>query len=243
MATSHITHGKQKDRVSSYAGGVGGGGGGILNRPSSGGPAIQDNHKKKPYRARGCRGGASRKGRKKQATNDDHSRQNEENDPSRLNTNPEKRSHNANATRDGSQHLKYNTTSSGKRESAKHGCAGSDKTRSIDVGPKQNKTRTLSILPNNSSHQSESVLSESNESAELSAQAQNGANNSEHKPILPGACSETVHLTSKSNVHRAIARPASSSAGAKDAHNAGAFSFSFFCISPRSFLSGQRKET
>lgn len=63
---------KQRDRIASYtkAGSVSNNTGGHVSGPSSDFSSAENNRKKKPYRARGCRGGASRKGRKKAPTND-----------------------------------------------------------------------------------------------------------------------------------------------------------------------------
>ncbi|EED93444.1 predicted protein [Thalassiosira pseudonana CCMP1335] len=78
-------HAKQRDRVASYAKA----GGTVMNRSNLNGTNSSSqvsntddaNAKKKPYRARGCRGGASRKGRKKHHQQDDREFQ-ENRDPS-----------------------------------------------------------------------------------------------------------------------------------------------------------------
>lgn len=260
--------GKQKDRVASYAGGM-------LNRAtSSGGTSIQASQKKKPYRARGCRGGASRKGRKKQSMNSS-SQQNEENDPSRLNTNSGKR------PCEGSQKNKFVATAN-KDDDTKRTSDGSDKAGLKDQDNSRNKLRSLSILPNVYEQTSGDGVTEANVGIELILPNGGGLNvhegtsgegateanvgidlldesqrstgsKSKRKsyelldPVLPGVLqNSTIH-----SVHRdatapsAISRPtsaSSSSAGTADARdgisNGG---FSFFCISPRSFLTGNKK--
>lgn len=210
-----------------------------MNRSNSDGPSIQQtNQKKKPYRARGCRGGASRKSRKKQTINDP-SRQNEENDPSRLNNNSENHSDNIHAPQE---------DTSNKRDT-KHASGGADKPRSDTQVDCQSKMRTLSILPKGSGlsvHQGASGhASEANAGVRLMDQSQHHANNiCDSKPILPNVVNDSTSDSARrgANILSAIARPTAASGGRsnnREGHISGGFSF--FCISPRSFLSGQRK--
>mmetsp|Transcript_14411 Transcript_14411/g.34751 ORF Transcript_14411/g.34751 Transcript_14411/m.34751 type:complete len:237 (+) Transcript_14411:100-810(+) len=232
MTSSH-TNGKKRDRVASYAGG-------ILDRANIGGSSVEVTQKKKAYRARGCRGGASRKNRKKQPITN-HSRQNEENDPSRLNTISE-----CHASHEGSPHRKPNNTSS-KRDN-KHTSGGSDKSVLSSQASSQNKTRTLSILPNRSGlsvHKSGT----GGRTAEngLVDQSQHHTNNTGGpKPILPTTLSDSATQTTArggNNIPSAIERPAAnSSTGRSNDQGGQTGGFSFFCISPRSFLSGQVKK-
>ena len=198
MTTSH-KNGKQRDRVASYAGGM-------LNRSNSGGgtsSSIQVNQKKKSYRARGCRGGASRKSSRKKQIADE---ENEENDPTLLNS-----------------HIMH-----GAATKQTISIDGSEKRRSKRQVDSENKMRTLSILPK-----------------EEVKQMDHGVNNIGSRSILPNALNDTANHTTTtikntSNVQSVIGRPSASNASKSNAgHTSGGFSF--FCISPRSFLSGKRK--
>lgn len=199
MTTSH-KNGKQRDRVASYAGGM-------LNRSNSGGgtsSSIQVNQKKKSYRARGCRGGASRKSSRKKQIADE---ENEENDPTLLNSH---------IMHDAATKQTISIDDSEKRRSK----------RQVDS---ENKMRTLSILPK-----------------EEVKQMDHSVNNiAGSKSSLPNVLHDTTNHTtttikSTSNVQSVIGRPSASTTSKSDAgHTSGGFSF--FCISPRSFLSGKRK--
>ncbi len=166
----------------------------------SGGSSTQVNHKKKNYRARGCRGGASRKSKTKKQQQSASS-SGVENDPTLLNANVEKQ-----------------TTHDIHEEASDSKQTGSDKA----------KARSLSILPNTSGLADQEGL-ESDVDGEASS-----------KPILPSMTYENVlHNTTRAqNNQPAIARPTSSN---KSEGLSGGGGFSFFCISPRSFLSGRRK--
>lgn len=237
------TNNKQRDRVASYASG------GMTNRVNHGGPSSQVNQKKKSYRARGCRGGASRKGRMKQELSN-HSRQddNEENDPSRLNNNSEEQSFKRAAPKDGSQPRKVADASNKRELKRTYEVLSENKsTNAEDVSP--GKMRTLSILPNGTEMDANAFGGEgthSDPSTGMNDEQHDGAavvsngNKSEVKPILPGTLQEKpAHSTTRSALS-AIARP-TSSAAKSDAREGGYSGFSFFCVSPRSFLSGQKK--
>jgi len=197
------TNGNQRDRVASYAGGM-------LNRVNGGGPSIQVPNKKKPYRARGCRGGASRKGRSNRKNQSKtHSRQNEENDPSRLNNNLYAKDFDRHDTR--SDNPKVNTH------------VFSD-----------NKARTLSILPTESTIEIDLI----DQSRQVVA---HGMSRKDYGPkSIPTDVLHTrgpTSATKGATLSGAIARPASISFTGDGSVGGG---FSFFCISPRSFLSGRK---
>ena len=240
------TNGKQRDRVASYAGGGSGsnGGGGPSSSSSS---LLQANQKKKPYRARGCRGGVSRKTKKKQqqqamqlqmkqqqqqqttAKNPSaimKSDSNEENDPSRLN----------NLKHDGSVFVNASiNVDSGKPDTAN------------TIRP-DNKMRTLSILPNGSilnvhatAGGGEYDATESNVETELISSSSIHAtrsNTGEFRPFLPGHAFQGMIVPAASS---AIARPTNATTASSSTASSGGGGFSFFSISPRSFLSGQKK--
>mmetsp|Transcript_4742 Transcript_4742/g.8432 ORF Transcript_4742/g.8432 Transcript_4742/m.8432 type:complete len:87 (+) Transcript_4742:2-262(+) len=68
--------------------------------------------------------------------------------------------------------------------------------------------------------------------------------NCEPKPILPDALHDRAAQSTNSGARApsAIARPASST-GKSDRDGSSGGGFSFFCISPRSFLSGRKAKT
>lgn len=212
-------NGKQKDRVASYAGGM-------LNRVNGGGSSAHAHDKKKPYRARGCRGGASRKARSSRKNPPmTHSRQNEENDPSRLN-------HNSYV--EGAD--KHDTPSDGTKSSP---CVFSD-----------NPARTLSILPTGSElnvYQGTSGgITESTIEVDFLGQSQHVADSMsrqcEPKPIRPNVLHERAPTSTSKGaiVSSAIDRPPSNAVAGDGIDSGG---FSFFCISPRSFLTGRKTRT
>ena len=213
-------NGKQKDRVASYAGGM-------LNRVNGSVPSTQLDDKRKPYRARGCRGGASRKGRNSRKNQSiTHSRQNEENDPSRLNNNSYFNDSD-----------KYETHSDNVKENS-HFFSN-------------NKARTLSILPTGSEMNvcqgTNGLITESTIEIDLLDQSQPVTDSMfsarAAKSNLPDVLRERIPKSSTSKgatVFSAIDRPASTSLTGDGNIGGG---FSFFCISPRSFLSGRKAKT
>jgi len=231
---------KQRDRVASYSGGT-------LNKVNAGGPSVQVNQKKKPYRARGCRGGASRKGRKKQPII--HTGQNEENDPSRLNNNNSDKlsSYNAQAPKECTEHQKPVAMNDHETKHANSG-SGVDASKMTTQDHHHNKARALSILPNvgglDANQGPSGHATASNEDFNLVDQAQSHIDSTfiRSKPILPGVLTDSATRSTNKRVHAlsAIARPSSASSGGKSDGNSGG-GFSFFCISPRSFLSGTKK--
>ena len=186
-----------KDRVASYG---------------SGGTSSQ-HQKKKSYRARGCRGGSSRKAgaRRKQFANNE----NEENNPSLLNTIPEHE--NVNNTQVGaSSHPKQPAMQ--RRASAEQ---YENTMRGVSILPKGGEVKQMNAPP---PHRSTNPLDNA-------------------KPILPSvplinANHTAVSMNGKRNVSSVIGRPSSASNKPDTRNNTG---FSFFSISPRSFLSGKRK--
>ncbi|KAL9183473.1 hypothetical protein ACHAXT_004329 [Thalassiosira profunda] len=208
-------HGKQRDRVASYAGGVGG----MLPRINSSGGGEGDGlqpptQKRKPYRARGCRGGASRKSRKHRPQSAAAGGpRDEENDPSRLNTNEDNDAVDA----------------SDKADAAKPNSAKPSR--------QANAMRQMAILPSGSGLNVHQTGGEPNAAIEVVAL---GASAAGGQPILPGALQNNNIAPSANCALSAIARPAPPSS-ARGAPSPGGSGFSFFCISPRSFLSGQRK--
>lgn len=208
-------NGKQRDRVASYAG--------MLTRVNGGEPPAQVHDKKKPYRARGCRGGQSRKGRNSRKNHSiAHSRQNEENDPSRVNN------------------YSY-VKNSGTRK------CYSDNTKLNTEVFSNNKVRTLSILPSGSElnvYQGTSGhITESTIEINILDRTQqfDGSRSSKCEraltplDVLQNRASKpkTKNATASSEIDR----PASASSTADGNVGGG---FSFFCISPRSFLSGRK---
>jgi len=228
MTTSN-NNGKQKDRVA-YYGEV------MLNGVNNVGPPIFANQKKKSYRARGCRGGASRKGRNKHSLH----HENEENDPRRLNTNSENTSFNGRAPDEGSQKRKV-VVASYNRDTDEH--ANGDRSYESKSNS-QKKMRTLPILPNSSGlslrlGNSDHTLKTSSE-AELLDQSQTRTNTGrDPTTILTNInCNSAPRGMTKSGSH-AIARPDPTPSDGRDGGTG--VGFSFFCISPSSFLSGRRK--
>ena len=199
MASSQIMNGKQRDRIASYA----------MNNSNSyrsnttannnnatgtgnvaAGPSIQANQqqrRKKSYRARGCRGGASRKNSSRKKNLDSIDEEN-------LNNNVIKHSANNNMS----------------------------KSRS-------NKTRTLSILPK--------------EEIKYLPPLRSDAADDSDKPILPSRdirknpTAPHRHRTRTRNVQSVIARPSANEKSNAVGQMGG---FSFFSISPRSFLTGKK---
>jgi hypothetical protein len=238
MTTSNI-NGKQKDRVA-YYGEV------MLNGLSGGGPSILANQKKKSYRARGCRGGA-RRGRRNHSVN----HENEENDPRRLNAILEEKPFNIHVVCDGgSQNLKVYDASNNRYTDEHASGDGSGESKSSDEFKSnshvqcQKKMRTLPILPNSiglSVRQGASgYTSKTYSEAELLGQSHNRTNTSrDPTTILAGiTCNISPRGMKKSGIS-AISRPASAPSDGSDGKTA--VGFSFFCISPSSFLSGRRK--
>ena len=191
MASSQIMNGKQRDRIASYAMNNSYRSNTTANNATGNAaaivPSIQVNQqrRKKSYRARGCRGGASRKNssRKKNLDSID-----EENDSRVLNNN-ETIKHSAN----------------------KH----TSKSRS-------NKTRTLSILPK--------------EEIKHLPQLRSDAADDGDKPILPSRDIRENPIA-MNRIQSVIARP---SAHGKSNAGSQMGGFSFFSISPRSFLTGKK---
>ncbi|KAL3763807.1 hypothetical protein ACHAW5_002311 [Stephanodiscus triporus] len=232
MTTSNI-NGKQKDRLA-YYGEV------MLNGVSGGGPSILANQKKKSYRARGCRGGA-RRGRRNHTVN----HENEENDPRRLNEILEEKPFNIHVRDGGLQNLKVYDASNNRYTDEHTSGDGSDESKSNSHVHCQKKMRTLPILPNSiglSIRQggANGYTSKTYSEAELLGQSHNRTNTGRDPTTnLPGiTCSISPCGMKKSGIS-AISRPASAPSDGNDGKTA--VGFSFFCISPSSFLSGRRK--
>ncbi len=229
MATSNINW-KQKDRVA-YYGEV------MLNGVNGGGPSILAKQKKKSYRARGCRGGASRKGRKKHSLH----HENEENDPRRQNTNSE---FNVGATDEDSQNCKE-VDASNNRDTDEHVSGDrSYESMSNSQVQTQKKMRTLPILPKSSGlslrlGSSEHTLKSYSE-AELWDQSQNRTNTARDPTsiVTDINCNSAPCGMTESGSHT-NARPDSNPSDGSDGRTG--VGFSFFCISPSSFLSGRMK--
>ena len=228
MTTSN-NNGKQKDRVA-YYGEV------MLNGVTSVGPSILANQKKKSYRARGCRGGASRKGRNKHSLH----HEDEENDPRQLNTNSENTSFNGCAPNEYSQNHKV-VVASNNRDTDEH--ASGDRSYESKSNS-QKKMRTLPILPNSSGLSlrlgtSDRTLKTSSK-AELLDQSQTRTNTGCYPTTILAKinCNSAPRGMTKSGSH-AIARPNSTPYDGSDGGSG--VGFSFFCISPSSFLTGRRK--
>ncbi len=224
MTTSN-NNGKQKDRVA-YYGEV------MLNGVTSVGPSILANQKKKSYRARGCRGGASRKGRNKHSLH----HEDEENDPRHLNTNSENTSFNGCAPDENKV-----VVASNNRDTDEH-ASGNRSYESKSIS--QKKMRTLPILPNSSGlslrlGNSNHTLKTSSE-AELLDQSQTRSNSGRYPTTIHTNinCNSAPRGITKSGSH-AIARPNSTPYDGSDGGTG--VGFSFFCISPSSFLTGRRK--
>jgi hypothetical protein len=236
MVTFHIND-EQNDESVPYARGM-------LNRTNSGGPSVQSNQKKKPYRARGCRGGASRKGRKKQTPISD-SRQDEENDPYRLNNNCEQRR--------SSDHLS---------ETIQH-CKvfhAADMRASIRSGPiesisdihsySQQTVQSQLFVPYGDGSNVHQRTSGTASDANIEVELLDRSKNRDHygrgtMPILPLHCDDTSHAILAASVNGinkipAVCMPEKRFDDTDGQSNGGGFSF--FCISPCSFLSGQRKK-
>jgi len=235
METMKSSNAKQKDRVASYA-----------RR------GLEDNQKT-AYRARGCRGGTSRKpsaNRKKTSSNGDV--HNEENDPSRLNSSQRCQFPTSSMTTNDSTELTYQkhselvntstkssskaktTSKPRKRRSRRCSAKSNDDENKPDGNP---KGLSLSILPNNGPGLTDDVDSVE---VELSNPI---------LPILPGTTAD--HAAAAEMESKAAKRPAAgsprkfssiigrpSSPISRTANNGG---FTFFSISPRSFLGGKRR--
>ena len=228
MTTSN-NNGKQKDRVA-YYGEV------MLNGVTSVGPSILANQKKKSYRARGCRGGVSRKGRNKHSLH----HENEENYPQRLNKNSLNTSFNGRAPDKGSQNHKV-VVASNNSDTDEH--ASGDRSYESKSNPQQ-KMRTLPILPNSSGISlrlgtSDRTLQTSSED-ELLDQSQTRTNTGRYPTtILTNInCNSAPRGMTKSSSHATAGSDSTPSDGRDGGTCVG---FSFFCISPSSFLSGRRK--
>lgn len=235
MAAFHNNN-KQNDRTISCAGE-------LMNIPSSGAASAHANQKKKPYRARGCRGGASRKGRKKQTPTSD-SRQDEENDPNRLNNNRGQRRHNNDSFARMRHYRPYNASDVRDNETES----------SISCGSNESKSSTQLYSPRKSSYGSTSKIhkefsgsaSEEDIEVELLDRSQNRPHyGRETRPILPARDDDTSSVLLAANANGLNSIPAVSMpekiVDDRDGQTTGG-GFSFFCISPCSFLSGQRKK-
>jgi hypothetical protein len=222
----------QKDRVANY--------GQVMISGSSGGQAILANHKKKSYRARGCRGGASRKGRKNHSSHPE----NEENDPRRLNANTEKMLCN-NCTHEVGPQNRNVVNASNNRDTDKHASGNrSDESKSNSHVQSQKKMRTLPILPNSSGLTLSQGFSEHRlktcSDIELLDQSLYCTNTGRHPTtILADINCNISRCSMTKSGHSAIARPDSTPSDSYDRKIG--VGFSFFCISPSSFLSGRRK--
>lgn len=239
MTNSNI-NGKQKDRVAYWGGGG-----------SSCGESSILACQKKSYRARGCRGGTSRKNRK---LNQPTRHENEENIPHRLNISGKHTDKNPNHVND-EEPQRYKVAandSSNKRYAVEMMSSGGS--RSLEESKlesqshPQRKMRILPILPSSSGlsvceedqlkHEIQTEKSED----ELLIQSRNIKNiktNNSHSPTNSLAHihlnSTTPRNTTTSGSISAIARRSSDQSPDRQS-GAG---FSFFCISPSSFLAGR----
>lgn len=214
---------------------------GMLNRTNNGRPSVQANQKKKPYRARGCRGGASRKGRKKQTPISD-SRQDEENDPYRLNNNCEQRQYSDDLS-ETMLHCKIDlraSTSGGSVESASNIHFVS-----------QRKIQSQSFVPYGDGSNVHERNSGTASDADIEVELLDCSKNCGHydrgtMPILPRRCDDTPHAILAASVNGINKIPAVCIPEKRSNDSYGQTiggGFSFFCISPCSFLSGKIKKT
>jgi hypothetical protein len=234
---------RQNDRSASCVGGM-------LNRSSNGGPSVEAMHRKKSYRARGCRGGASRKGRKKQTLTSE-SRQDEENDPHRLNVNSDQRQFNGDSL--GSmRHWKIANASDildTETESSTSDVPDESKSNNRRVHPQRNH-RSQSLAPSGSGTKIYQGFSGSASDADIEVELLDRSQHPVHfgrgtMPILPMHYDDTQHamLMPSANCVReisAISMPEKRSDTSEGQSAVGGFSF--FCISPCSFLSGKREK-
>lgn len=225
---------KQKDRVASYA------------RQGLDGLNNKSTNQKSSYRARGCRGGTSRKPstNRKKSSSDDGDVHNEENDPSRLNSGQRCQFTNDSSELTYKKHSELVDTSSKSSSKAKT-ASKPRKRRSRRCSTKSNedeskpdgnrKGLSLAILPNNGAGLTDGV---DGVEVELSNPA---------PPILPAtnATHAAAERESKTTQRPAgsprkfssiIGRP--SSPISRTTNSGG---FTFFSISPRSFLGGKRR--
>jgi hypothetical protein len=247
-----------KDRVAYY--------GQVMISGNGGGQSIVANQTKKSYRARGCRGGASRKGRKNYSSH----HENEENDPRRLNASTENIPFH-NFTHDVESENRNIVNASNNRDVDKHAsCNRSDESKSDPQAQTQKKTRTLPILPNSSEltfYQDSGEHRMKSYSNDVEVQLLDQPlyrTNTGRDPtkiranmnIYPGIevelLDQPLYRTNIGRVHcnidpcsmtksghPAIARPDSTPSDGNDGNSG--VGFSFFCMSPSSFLSGRRK--
>jgi len=237
MTAFHIND-NRNDRSASYEEGV-------LNRSSGSGPSFQANQKKKPYRARGCRGGASRKGRKKQTITTD-TRQDEENDPHRLNNNTEQRQYNDDLP-ESLPPCKIMNASSDMRGTS----GGPDESAANVTSHSERNIRSQLFVPYCNGSNIHQGFSESASEADIEVELldrslNRGLYSRGAMPILPMRCDdEASHamLRTNNNSLRDVTVPTMSERRSDDGDDQSTGGgFSFFCISPCSFLSGQRKK-
>lgn len=212
-------------------------------------PSGQQFERKKQYRARGCRGGAYRKGRTQRSASynmrrDQERRSNldasahQENDPLRLN-----RHHSYHRNfRNHHHHHHRSQQYYGRRPHPSNLIKKESSERCRDA-----KSRTLSILPSG-----EDIHSESDEAScpsdnvvrNTTSDKTNPSSPEVSVPILPSSSSDSAvvaplaELTTvpKSAVIAPISKVDRESVVTKQA----AYNFSFFALSPSSFLSGKK---
>jgi hypothetical protein len=236
MTTSNI-NGKQKDRVAYWSG----------SGTSSGGGSYILADQQKSYRARGCRGGTSRKNRKKYQPS---KHENEENDPHRLNISG-KHPYKNHVNDEDPPGYKIAADDSSNKHYAEEISESSGGSRILEESKlesqahPQRKMRTLPILPSSSGlsvreedQQKQEIQTEKSE-AELLIQSRDIKTNNGHSPTNSLAHihfnSTTPRNTTVSGRISAIARPSSAQSPGRQS----GVGFSFFCVSPSSFLAGR----
>ena len=234
MTNSNI-NGKQKDRVAYWSG----------SGTSSGGGSYILADQKKSYRARGCRGGTSRKNRKKYQPS---KHENEENDPHRLNISGKHPYKNHVNDEDPPGYKIAADDSSNKHYAESESSGGSrilEESKLESQAQPQRKMRTLPILPSSSGlsvreedQQKHEIQTEKSE-AELLIQSRDIKTNNGHSPTNSLA---HIHFNSTTPRNMTVSGRISSIARPSSAQSPGRQSgvgFSFFCVSPSSFLAGR----
>jgi len=221
MTTSNINGGKQKDRVAYWSG----------SGSNFGGESSIMADQKKSYRARGCRGGTSRKNRKKYQPS---KHENEENDPPhRLNMSG-KHTCKKHVTDEDPLRYKVATGDFSDKRFAEEVSGGSQSLEESTLDSRahpQRKMRTLPILPSSnglSVREEDQQNHEMKSEAELLIQTRDIKTNNCHSPT------NSLETTTSGSIS-AIARRSSAQSPGRQS-GAG---FSFFCISPSSFLAGR----
>ena len=220
-------------------------------------PSGQQFERKKQYRARGCRGGAYRKGRTQRSASynmrrDQERRSNldasahQENDPHRLNRH---NSYHNRSYRNHNHHYHRNQHYHGRRPHTRSFTKKESSERYHDA-----KSRTLSILPSGEDIHSESDEVSCPSDDVVCNTTSDKANTTSDKtklsptvsvPILPSSSSDSTvaapladrMVVAKSTVIGPIAKVVKESGVVS---KQAAYNFSFFALSPSSFLSGKK---